>query len=890
MVPLFDVRHGEGRVALRGLAVLLLLVITGHTILEAARDALLLTGPGPRALGLVYMLIAVCAWPAAALAARATERLGPRRSLTATLGVAAALPMLLFVVPPSHAASMAVYVVSGLIGSIVVPQFWTLVGQVLTVAQGRRLFGMIAAAGALGGVAGSGAAAGALLVLPVRALLPLSSAVFVVAVAGLSRARTPHRRPSPEPPPPPATGLLRTLSREPLLVRIAASVVLSMATLLALDYCFKSTVARTLPPAQIGPFVARTYLVLNGVSLVVQLFLASAVVRRLGVTRALLLTPALLLGAAVFVVLRGGGLAPVLALKGADGGLRFSIHRITGELVYLPVPLPVRQRVKPLVDGALARAGQTVTGAGLLALGGTWLLSPRPLAGLVVLLASAWLAVVVGIRKPYLARLREAISRGTLHAQKTIAPLDLESAQMLVQRLGHEDALEVIGAMNALCRRGHVGFVPALVLLHGDDRVLVRALAHFGDSARTDWIPLAQRLLSDRREVVCGAAARALARHGSLDVERLTSDVGWRVRGYAAVVLAQRDGAEDAVEHGAVAGLLHEPGPRGAEARMGMLEAIGDAPPAVRLSRLLLTLAEADAESFEHTERVARAAARQRDRRLIPSLVDRLSHAEGREAVRAALVSFGDEALDAVWWALRDTSRPRRFRMLVPRTIERFGSRSAAAHLLENIETEEDGLVRYKSIRALESLVASQGLTVDRQRVERVAQATLRRHVRLLALREVLDDPVGARAAAERLLAGLLDDKIRQSLERVFRLLAIAHPREDLRRVRIASVSGDAFVRANAGELLDTLLWRSDERELRDLLRIVIDDLPRAERVSRAARLWPHAVPSGRDKALAVLAADADATVASLARRCVSDAAPPPQEPGAPAPEDAARA
>src|SRR5579863_3484582 len=78
---LFDVREGEGRMALRGFALLLLLIITGHTVLEAARDALLLSGPGPRALGAVYVAIAVCAWPAAAVAAKATESFGARRSL-----------------------------------------------------------------------------------------------------------------------------------------------------------------------------------------------------------------------------------------------------------------------------------------------------------------------------------------------------------------------------------------------------------------------------------------------------------------------------------------------------------------------------------------------------------------------------------------------------------------------------------------------------------------------------------------------------------------------------------------------------------------------------------------------------------------------------------------
>lgn len=607
MPRLFDVRGGERRVVLLGFAALLLLIVAGHTVLEAARDALLLAGPGPRALGIVYMAIAVCAWPAAALTARASERFGARRSLGGTIVFAATLPVCLFLFPASTASALAIYVVSGLIGSIVVPQFWTFAGKILTVAQGRRLFGLIAAAGVLGGVIGSGMAAAALFVLPVKSLLLVSAGVFVVAGTTLLRVDGEERagRASPRPPTTVANSV-RTLRDQPLLTRIALTVVVSTAALLVLDYCFKSTVARSMPAARIGPFVARYYLALNGLSLVVQVFLSSAVVRRLGVTAAIVLTPLLIMLGAAGVVVAGGTLVAVLVLKAIDGSLRFSIHRITEELTYLPIPVRIRQHFKPLIDGALGRASQTVTGAALLVLGGTWALAPRPLALVVTALAGVWLLVAVSMRRPYLNLLRGAISTGTLHAQESPEPLDLESAQILVQHLASDDPLEVIGAMNALSRRGHVGFVPALVLLHTDEVVLTQALEYLGASTRTDWMPLARRLLGDRRENVRMAAARALAMHDGLDVEKLAADVGWRVRGYAVVDLALRDGADDVLEHDRVAALLHQSGGEGDAARLGMLAAIADAYPTPTLSRLLLVLSESP-ESIARAHRASRS-------------------------------------------------------------------------------------------------------------------------------------------------------------------------------------------------------------------------------------------------------------------------------------------
>lgn len=876
MPRFFDVRRGEGPVALWGFAGLLLLVITGHTVLEAARDALLLAGPGPRALGLVYIIIAVCTWPAASLVARISERFGARRALGATIAMAAALPTSLFLTGPSHVSAMAIYVASGLIGSIVVPQFWTLVGKVLTAAQGRRLFGLIAAAGILGGVLGSGLAAAVLLVLPVRALLLVSATVFMVAGAVLLRVGADERTDRGEaraavPP----TEWARTFRQQPLLSRIALSVVLSTATVLVLDYCFKSSVARAMPGPQIGPFVARYYLALNGLSLIVQLFLSGPVVRRLGITAALVLTPLLLMLGAAGVVVTGGLFGAVLVMRAIDGSLRFSIHRITGELAYLPVPFRLRQHFKPFIDGALARASQTLTGAVLLALGGTWALAPRPLALGVTLLAAAWLFTAVSMRAPYLALLRSAISTGTLHEPDSPEPLDLESAQLLVQHLASEDPLEVVGAMNALSRRGREGFVPALVLLHTDEQVLTQALEHFGASSRSDWMPLARRLLGDRRESVRIAAARALAMHGGLDLERLADDVGWRVRGYAVVDLALRDGIDDVLEHDRVAELLRAGGLGGQAARLGMLAAIADAPPTPSLSRLLLALSEPDGESPEHTELLAHAAERQHDPRMVPALVERLSAREGREAIRDALVSFGDTGMEAVWWALRETTRPRSFRIHLPKTLGRFGTKVAAERLLENIETEEDGLVRYKSIRALELLVTRRRIPLDRRRVEHLAQDALVRHLRLLGLRVALGPPTrdqGRAAAADRLLAGLLDDKLRHSRERAFHLLAIAHPREDFHRLRLATSSSDPYTRANAAELLDALLRHHNQQTLRALLRLVTDDLTPQERAARAAPLVGRPVPTGRQEALAALVRDQDPTVAALATVCAKGA------------------
>jgi hypothetical protein len=268
---------------------------------------------------------------------------------------------------------------------------------------------------------------------------------------------------------------------------------------------------------------------------------------------------------------------------------------------------------------------------------------------------------------------------------------------------------------------------------------------------------------------------------------------------------------------------------------------------------------------------------------MVPALIARLTAREGREAIRATLVSFGQSALDEMWSALLDSTRERSLRIQLPASIARFGTKQAAELLLRSVETESDGRIRYQAIRGLGQVVAERALTLDRVRVERLSVANLNEYFRLLGLRAALSDsdtkasPEQAeRSTTERLLVGLLNDKLRQSLERTFRLLKIAHPYQDIHRVNVALTSKDLRAHANAAEFLDTLLRRPDQRSLRRLFQVLEDDLSDEKRVARAAPLLHVAPPRTRDEALDRLTRDGDATVAALATAHLAEVAGEP--------------
>lgn len=896
---LFDVRRGELKLVVVAFAVLLL-TISAHTMLETARDALLLAKMPRRALGLVYVVIAILTLPTGAIASVLGERMGPKRALCGSLVAAALLVLGVRSLPASSTTAMILYVLTGLIGAVLVPQFWAFTTGLFTVAQGRRLLGPIASAGVTGGLVGSSVAAAVVLVLPTRQLLFVASAIFLAAALVLFFSKA--EKSADEAPPKEKTNrdsmvsraAMRELAHDPFVARIAGLVFLSTAAVLAVDYLFKWSVAETVPAKDLGPFLARYYMILNGISLVMQLFVGGALVRRLGVTMAAMVTPTLLSTAALAMVLTGGSPAAVLAAKGTDGALRHSVHRITTELVYLPVPIETRTRVKPFIDGALARFAQALTACLFLALAEAGILTRGVMIAIVALLCVAWLVLAANTRGPYLAVFRKALARDASFDAATSDALDFATVEMLVERLASPNPDVVIAAVRVLERRGRQRVIPAILLYHPSPVVLTYALGMFGSSDRTDFLAIAEPLVNHENEGVRMAALRALSRRGRVELlERIAEKEGPRIRGYVTVFIELREAEETgrAVQLARIEALLgnEEGSSTDHEAlREGVLAAIADAPKHEALAELVLQLwSEPRRDESERTgtygpdlleettraNLLARAASSQGDARLADVMVEHLTTRLGREDMRSALASLGEPAFATVMRFLQDPATPRNLRVHLPRTLAHFGTPRAAEALLATIETERDGLVRYKAIRGLGKIVADHGVSVDRARVEDVAVANLREHLRLVGLsvglaKDSRSTIVGDRRRSEttkRFLAGLLADKARQSLERAFRLLKIAHPREDIHSVHRAALSADKRARANASEFLDTLLIRRHERLLRELLRLVTDDLDAEDRVSRAVELVPVEAPRTYEDAIVALAGDGDTYLSRIA-------------------------
>ena len=828
-----DVRAGEVGLFLRVFFVLGL-TIAGHTVLETARDALFLARLPPKLLALVYVAVALGMLVITPLNVRLTRRAGPRNALVVSLLLTAFVSAWFRTRAPSPATVFALYVFGTLSATLLIGQFWMLAGTLFSASQSRRLFGPLASGGVLGAIVGAVAATLLLEVTQVRSLLTAAPLAYFAAALLVSKVPIESDEPTateektktrlaPE---------LTKMRRDPFLWRLSAIAALSVAVSLVIDYLYRAKVASSLNAEQLAPFFARYQLLLNVGSLLLQLTVTSSVVQRVGVLGLALTAPSLLTMGGALSALSSASFAVVVTLKAADSALRNSLGRVASELLWAPVENQARGR--GLVDLLVTRSTQAL--AGVILLGATMNRNPSPvlLAICAAALSFVWLLVGLGLRAPYIALFRSALRRGSVERDFTLGELDLTSLEMLVEALAKPEANEVIAAMNVLAERKREKLIPALILHHTDETVLVRALELFGGTDRRDWLPLGERLLNHESPRVQQAAVRAFAVSGiSAVLERVLDHPNPSLRAFAALYLAQLNGK--ALPGDPVTWELFRADDAQHTLKLAFIETLAAHPPP-DATRILLQLGRLPSLLGAVTQSLALVG----DESCIPFLIGRLKFAEDRLAARRGLVRLGAPAFEALENTLADERVERRVRIHVPRTISAFANPEAVALLLSIMLGAQEGLIRYKALRGLGQLARESSLVIPIAPVTDELKRNCIEYLRLFSARSSLEqDSTLAARLAVKLVSELLDDKIQQSMDRLARLLQIVHRGDDIRTIFSALGSADRRQRGQAIEFLDALIrgvGRSSD-EVASLLRLVVDDLPAQERARRATEL-----------------------------------------------------
>ena len=161
-----EIRPDERRAAASAFATLFG-IIASHTVLETARDALFLARLPPSQLPWVYLAMAGAAVAIAQVPVRRLGALLGPSSLSASLGLMAGVTAVFWALPGlrSDWGLRALYVWTGLVGTLAALQFWLALGEIFTITQAKRVYRLVGTGSLLGAVLGA--------VLPLFAARPV---------------------------------------------------------------------------------------------------------------------------------------------------------------------------------------------------------------------------------------------------------------------------------------------------------------------------------------------------------------------------------------------------------------------------------------------------------------------------------------------------------------------------------------------------------------------------------------------------------------------------------------------------------------------------------------------------------------------------------------------
>jgi AAA family ATP:ADP antiporter len=386
------------------------LLLTGYYLLKTAREPLILLHGGAEvkqyAAGGQALILVVVVKAYSALA----RRVGRQRLISSVyLFFVSNIVVFAILARANVVIGIPFFLWVGVFNMTAVSQFWSLAADVYTPEQGKRLFAILGIGSSVGAVAG-GRIAKSLAPLGPAWLMGVAAVLLVVCVGLFAwvgeRAGSPGRRGGETHHDEPLVydNAIRVLANDKYLVLIAGLTLLLNCVRSNGDYLLDRTLLAALADARahgvdpstfVTSFKAEYFEWVNLTGVVLQLFVVSRVMNRLGVRNALLALPALaFLSYGSFLV------APILSVffvaKVGESSLEYSLQNTARQALFLVSSRVEKYVGKTVIDTVVVRAGDALTALVVLA-GSRAALSTKAFATLNLVLISVWIVVVFAI-------------------------------------------------------------------------------------------------------------------------------------------------------------------------------------------------------------------------------------------------------------------------------------------------------------------------------------------------------------------------------------------------------------------------------------------------------------------------------------------------------------
>ncbi len=435
----------------------------------------------------------------------------------------------------------------------------------------------------------------------------------------------------------------------------------------------------------------------------------------------------------------------------------------------------------------------------------------------------------------YVNAFREGLRKRAIDPESmNLRIVDVGTLETLMQALNSTDEKVVLYAMEFLERGGKAYLVSPWLLHHPSPRVRLKVVDLISGRNDRSAIALLKGAIRDENVDVQAEALQTICflepeAHEEM-VLSLSSETDPQLRRAAILCAALGSEEQQQQAHAWLEEMIHDSGKESTVLQIEAAKALAKLPPSFHDLYPDL-FASADREVVRQA---IRSAAMTSNPDLIPYLVEKLGDRKLKAEARSALLKYGPEIIPVLETFLKEESVSLWARRHIAKTIGGFGTQSAADTLFDHFD-HADPFIRNKVLAALNQLRALRSeLRFDRQKVEQRLTEEATDYFNKLTIKQAIVDGTGVDLKKD-FLARSLDRRRDQSVDRIFRFLALIHPPRDVANAYASLKSQDPAFRSAAIEYMDNAL----DRSIRRIVLPVIDSIPDKEKLSRIQAVLP---------------------------------------------------
>lgn len=714
---------------------------------------------------------------------------------------------------------------------VLVSQGWLIATNIFTAREAKRLYGILGVGSVIGAAFGGTFAAFTVriigttnLILASAGMVVLSYIPFWILLTKAKTAISQARAASESDEEFTFVEILGNLRRHRHLQVIMAIMVVTFIIDVLVEFQFNAMAKlayhnKTDLTAFLGNFYGFW---LNLITFVCQFFMTSFVVSRFGVGGTLQIMPVSITLASIAALVSPSVLSTAAA-RLTEASTRYSFNKTGMELLYLPLPLELRNRTKAFVDVFVDRFSRGLGGMILVLVTSVLAVPLRYVAAIVMAFGIAWIVLSVYAKKEYIATMRKRLESRRLDIENARISVDDPATISLLEQTGASpNPRQATYALSLLSEVAGYKMQPLLAKVAASPMPEVRAkmfelagaanIPDFVDRANAD---IRSAGPNSDRELVLSAVRYVLTVTPDVRpvaVLLLHHPNPVVIEGALAALASMPELAQELIRHEWLVETMSSPDPNRRKLAALAVRARGDQGTDV-LHRLL------DDEDTEVLRAAFASAAVLQNREYLPAIVRRLPNPKLRGAAIEALSAYGTRIVGTLSDLLEDEHSPLAMRRQIPRVLRLIPSQRSVDTLLAHIN-DPNLMLRAAALRALNRLrETAPHLDYGAKSVMDQVANEARYYFEMNAALDPFHEKGKPRTAAG-LLASTLEQRLKATLERLFRLLGLRYPPRQIYAAYVAVSRGQREEHAAALEFLDSIL----ERELKRILVPILDD------------------------------------------------------------------